>query len=255
MNFFFGIKNKCFISELQIPRFQNRKPNNINDEIKLFKCFINKSKWSIAEVNNDIKQSDFFILKENITNSNDIFFLARDHEIKNFNYDKLKPVNSFTNTNPAYRSNLKIQYKNHGFSSYQSEYPSSMIAKKGSIFSSVSSICNKNAEKNYLMFRNIFYLPLENIFQGYFINIKEKKIEETVELKLNHTNLFEINEFLIKPEIFFFTKNYLGIPVYLSENKGHLSMEHTHPPHSTFLSMNKFEKVKNLKEKIHEIVS
>lgn len=130
-----------------------------------------------------------------------------------------------------------------------------MITKNGSIFSSVSSICNKNAEKNYLMFRNIFHLPIENIFQAFFINIKEKKIEETVDLKINYTNLFEINKSLIKPEIFFFTKNYLGIPVYLSEKNGHLSMEHTHPPHSTFLSMNKFEKVKNLKEKIHEIIS
>ena len=255
MNYFFGIKNEYFTSELQIPRFQNRKPNNINGEIKLFKCFINDHKWSIKEVNNDDKESDFFILKPNITNSNDIFFLASDHQIKSFNYEKLKPVNSFTNTNPAFRSNFKIQYKNLGFSSYQSEYPSSMINKNGSIFSSVSSICNKNAEKNYLMFRNIFHLPIENIFQAFFINIKEKKIEETVDLKINYTNLFEINKSLIKPEIFFFTKNYLGIPVYLSEKNGHLSMEHTHPPHSTFLSMNKFEKVKNLKEKIHEIIS
>ena len=74
MNYFFGIKNEYFTSELQIPRFQNRKPNNINDEIKLFKCFINDRKWSIKEVNNDDKESDFFILKPNITNSNDIFF-------------------------------------------------------------------------------------------------------------------------------------------------------------------------------------
>lgn len=255
MNYFFGIKNGYFTSELQIPRFQNRRPSNINGEIKLFKCFINDRKWSIKEVNNDDKESDFFILKPNITNSNDIFFLASDHQIKSFNYEKLKPVNSFTNTNPAYRSNFKIQYKNLGFSSYQSEYPSSMINKNGSIFSSVSSICNKNAEKNYLMFRNIFHLPIENIFQAFFVNIKEKKIEETVDLKINYTNLFEINKSLIKPEIFFFTKNYLGIPVYLSEKNGHLSMEHTHPPHSTFLSMNKFEKVKNLKQKIHEIIS
>ena len=255
MNYFFGLKSKYFTSELQIPRFQNRRPTDISNKIKLFRCFIDNDKWNIEEVNNDNDPNDFFILKKNITNSNDIFFLASHNDIKKFDYKILNPVNSFTNTNPAFRSNFKIQYKDLGFTSYQSEYPFNMISKKGSIVSSVFSICNKNANKNYLIFRNIFHLPLNDFFDAYFINIKEKKVEEKIKLKLNHTNFFEIKNSLIKPEIFFFTANYLGIPIYLSENNGHLSMEHTHPPHSNFLSRNKFEKVKNLKSKISEIIN
>ena len=255
MNFFFGINNQDFKSELQVPCFQNRNPKSINNEIKLFKCSINKGKWLISEVGNDYKKNEFFILEKNIINNDDIYFLARNKNVQDYNCVELKLFDSFTDTNPAFRSNFKIQYKNLGFSSYQSEYPSNMISKKGSIVSSVFSICNKNANKNYLIFRNIFHLPLTETFDAYFINIKEKKVVENVKFKLNHTNIFEIKNSLIKPEIFFFTSNYLGIPIYLSENNGHLSMEHTHPPHSNFLSKNKFEKVKNLKSKINEIIN
>ena len=39
-----------------------------------------------------------------------------------------------------------------GFSSYQSEYPFSMTTKKGSILSPLSSLCNKNADENIIIF-------------------------------------------------------------------------------------------------------
>ena len=40
-----------------------------------------------------------------------------------------------------------------------------------------------------------------------------------------------------------------------SEKNGHLSMEHTHPPHTNILTENRYKVVKNLKERINEIIS
>ena len=57
----------------------------------------------------------------------------------------LMDLDNFTSTSPiAFRSNLKLELKDGGFSSYQSEYPFSMTTKKGSIVSPLSTLLNKN---------------------------------------------------------------------------------------------------------------
>ena len=55
--------------------------------------------------------------------------------------------------------------------------------------------------------------------------------------------------------MFFITKGFLGIPIYLSLKDGHLSLEHSHPPHEYILGKNKFKKVSELKKELNEIVS
>ena len=59
---------------------------------------------------------------------------------------------------------------------------------------------------------------------------------------------------LLHEEIYFFTKNYTGIPVYLSSRDKHLSFEHTHPPHEYILSEDKFKIVANFKKEFYEII-
>ena len=71
---------------------------------------------------------------------------------------------------------------------------------------------------------------------------------------MNHTNFIEINNSLIRPEIFFITDKYLGIPIYLSMKKKFLSFEHTHPRMNNILSNNKYVKVSSLKKEINEIL-
>jgi hypothetical protein len=156
---------------------------------------------------------------------------------------------------PAYRANLKIMLNNGGFSSYQSEYPFTMIQKKGTILSSISSIANKDAEKNYIFIKNIYELPIFESFTAYLVNIRKKTIEEKIEIKTNYTNSFELNKKLIKPEIFLITKKYIGIPMFISIKNKHVSFEHTHPPHEYILSQNKFKKITELKEEINAIVN
>ena len=253
MNFFFGIRHKFFKCEIQIPQFNNK--GLINKKLKLFKCFPKNNEWCYENVLTKEIDNQFFVINEKNINNNDLFFIAHENDKVKFDLQKLQNVNNYTNTSPAYRSNLKIYIDGGGFSSYQSEYPSRMIDKLGTIFSSISSLANIDAEKNFVIFRNVFEKPIEIDFKAYFVNYKKRIVEKEIILRTNNTNIIEINSHLIKPEIFFVTKKYLGIPMYLSLKDKHLSFEHTHPPHSYIYSKNRFEMINNIKEDINEIIN
>ncbi len=253
MNLFFGIKNEILSSEIQIPIFTNRHPKLLRTN--LYRCFPENNNWKINKIEKDKIEDQFYILKDNEIKDNEAYFLANENDFKNYDYLKLKDFNNLTNTIPAYRSNLKIKLIDGGFSSYQSEYPFNMITKKGTIMSSLNSITNKDAEQNYLFFKNIYFEPIREEFDGFFVNIKSKKIIYNFKLTSNHSNFIKIEKELINPEIFFVTKNLLGIPMYISQKNKHLSFEHTHPPHEYILSKNRFLKVKELKDHINEIIN
>ena len=253
MNFFYGISNDLFKSEIQIPLFQNRNFKKSN--LKLFKSYPKNNKWILQEISSKKINDCFYILKNEDILSNEIFFLADETILNEFEDKKLKNFNNFTDTIPAFRANFKIYLNQGGFSSYQSEYPYSMITKKGTILSSISSIANSDADKNYVFIKNIFEEPIEENFKAYLVNYKTKSIEEQFQIRTNYTNCIEINNKHIKPEIFLTTDKYLGIPMYVSVKNSFLSFEHTHPPHEYILSENKFIKVTNLKKEINEIIS
>jgi hypothetical protein len=75
------------------------------------------------------------------------------------------------------------------------------------------------------------------------------------ELYTNTTNVLEIDKYFIKPEIYFVSGKYLGVPSFLSVNNKHISLEHTHPPHAYILNSKKFYLVKKLKDKLNEIIN
>ena len=253
MNFFYGISNNLFKSEIQIPLFQNRNFKKSN--LKLFKSYPKNNKWILQEIFSKKINDYFYILKNEDILSNEIYFLADETILNEFDDKKLKNFNNFTDTDPAFRANFKIYLNQGGFSSYQSEYPYSMVTKKGTILSSISSIANSDADKNYVLIKNILEEPVEENFKAYLVNYKTKSIEEQFEIKTNYTNCIEISSKLIKPEIFLVTDRYLGVPTYVSVKNNFLSFEHTHPPHAYILSENKFVKVTNLKKEINEIIS
>jgi len=253
MNFFYGINNELFKSEIQIPLFQNRNLKKSN--LKLFKSYPKNNKWILQEINNEKINEYFYILKSQDILSNEIFFLADESILNKFDDKKLENYNNFTDTSPAFRANLKIYLNEGGFSSYQSDYPYSMATKRGTILSSISSIANPVADKNYVLIRNVFEEPIEEKFRAYLVNYKTKSIEEQFEIKTNFTNCIEIDNKLIKPEIFLVTDKYLGIPMYVSVKDSFLSFEHTHPPHEYILSENKFLKISQFKKEINELIS
>ena len=252
MNYFYGINNEIFKSELQIPLFQNK--SNLPSKQKLFKCFPKNNKWILKDLSNFKINEYFYSIKNEDIFNDDVFFLCDEKKINNFNDQKLLNLDTFTDTFPAFRANLKIYINEGGFSSYQSEYPFSMVTKEGTILSSISSLGNQDADKNYLLIKNIFQEPIKKKFNAYLINHFTKKIEEKYELTTNSINCIELNNKLLKPEIFFVTQKYLGVPMYASIKNKFLSFEHTHPPHQYLLGNNKFIKVNNLKKEINEII-
>lgn len=252
MNYFFGSDNNIY-SELVVPKFRNKFKPNIN--YKLVECFPEKNEWKYKLIENCKHDDNFYFINEKLINSNNFFFLARKEEFYKFNSKNLENINSYTNTEPAFRANLKFYFeKNSGFSSYQSEYPYEMTKKRGSILSSISSLTNKDADHNFLLLRNIYFEPIIKNFEIFFVDIFNKKIVYKTLCTTNTSNFIKISNKIINENIYIFTKEYLGIPIFISEKNKHLSCEHTHPPHEYILSENKFAKVRNLKEGINEII-
>ncbi len=254
MNFFFNLSSDLFSSEIQIPTFQN---NGLSSEmINLYKCSPKNNSWLYEKIDKSNYDSNFYHMASNANSNSEIYFLAHEKELAVYDNLKLRNFNKFTDTIPSYRANLKIYINdNGGFSSYQSEYPYSMVCKKGTILSSVCSLANKDAEENYIFIKNIFEKPIVEYFDAYFVNIKTRVIEETFKIKTNYTNCLKIDTKLIKPEIFLVTKDYLGVPIYASVNNKHISFEHTHPPTEYIISQNKYKKIAELKKDINEIVN
>ncbi len=251
MNIFFGINHSLIKSKITIPKFKNQSSSK--KDIKLFEISIENNNWIIKELKSADQNEDYFFINNKLISNNNLFILANEKEIENFNNNELNKFNNFTDTVPAFRCNLEIYLENGGFSSYQSEYPFDMTKKNGNIASSVHSLTNKDAEQNFLLFRNIYFKPVYEKFYLFFVDLKTEKIVEHKEILTNNSNLIKLESYLIKPEIFILTNKYIGIPIFISIDNLHLSCEHTHPPHEYILSKNKFKNVSNFKKKLYEI--
>ena len=256
MNYFFGIKNSFLNSKLTIPRFQNSNPTK--KEYMLFQLEIINQSWKISNLNTIDLNSDFYKIGSSLIGNGNIFCLATKAEIleleKN-NYSKLVNFNNFTDTIPDYRANLQVSIEGGGFSSYQSDYPFSMVTKKGSILSALSSLCNKNADQNIIFFKNIYELPIQEEFCVFFVNIKTMKVLKKEVVSTNFLNEIIVEKEFIKPEVFLFTDKYIGIPIFCSIKNKHISLEHTHPPHTYIMSEDKFRIVSELKKEFSEIIN
>ena len=256
MNFFFGIKSSIIVSKLTIPRFQNS--NRTNKKYKVFQLQISNKRWKITNLNDIELNRDFYQIDSSLIDNRNIFCLATKEEILEFeknNYSKLINLNNFTDTSPDFRANLQLSFLDGGFSSYQSEYPFNMTIKQGSILSSLSSLCNRDADKNIIFLKNIYELPIQDEFGIFFVNLKTKKILKKIVGITNFLNEIVVEKEFIQPEVFLFTDNYLGVPIFCSIKDKHISLEHTHPPHEYIMSKDRFKIVNELKKEFREIIS
>ena len=252
MNFFFSIHYNDLKSRLAIPRFQNKALPDYN--YLLYSAVIKNNKWIINNEDNKNNSKNFFLLDNDNLSNEKIFFLATKEQIEKTETLSLsKLLNKYTSTTPDYRADTCL-FELSGLSSYQSEYPSKMINKKGGILSSVSSLANIKAEKNLLILKNIYEEPIQDQFSIFFVDIKNKiKLSQQI-IYTNRTNVIEINKDLIRPETYIITEKYLAVPIYLSIDKGHLSMEHTHPLHEYIADESKYSKVSEFKKVVNEII-
>jgi len=257
MNFFFQIHNSGYSSKITIPKFDNFSKYKKN--LNLFKLLIKNQKWVVEKPNYNENEEFFFVSSsKNCNDFEGIYFIAGfnnyveiDKKFKN----KLIDFDSFTNTEPDFRSNLRVMNKTGGFSSYQSEYPFSLTSKKGSILSPTNSLTNKNSDKNMLFFVNIYIEPIKKKFPIYFIDYSKKKIISKKEATTNQVNFYELEKNEIEKNVFLYTQDFLGVPIFLSEENSHISMEHTHPPHEYVHSDDRFKIIGNLKNEFSKIIN
>lgn len=255
MNFFFGLESSLFKSRLLIPRFRNKDKNNTN--YSLYELSIHNSSWKFTNMEDCELNNNFYKININENANQKIYCLTSEMEINRMyknDFMKLLPLNNYTETSPAFRANLEISIINGGFSSYQSDYPYSMIKKRGNVLSSIYSLANSKAEINKIYFKNIYEIPINIEFNIYIVDTKSKKILNSITGITNKTNEIEIENRFIQPDVYLFTDGYLGIPIYVSINNGHISMEHTHPPHEYILSKDRFKVVSEKKKAIYEII-
>jgi len=256
VNFFFNFSTIDYCSKLCVPKFQNRK--STSKDIQLYQLVIEHDKW-IAKIPEFSSDKNFFYIENNKNNnSSNFYFLASKKNFEN-NKEKLKEkiiqVDDFTDTFPDFRSNIQVFNKIGGFSSYQSEIPLNLVARQGSIISHANILLNKYSEKNIIFFVNLYFLPILKKFNLYFIDKKLKKILYIKEILTNSVNEIKIfKDYLFGENVFLFTKDYLGFPIFLSENKGQISFEHTHPPQENFSNNSKFNQIKKIKEELNEII-
>ena len=255
MNFFFGIKNHFLKSNLTIPIFNNE--GDTNENLSVYSAIPKDNEWEINKLHLSIKHN-FYILNNEIIQNNASYFLANDAEVEELKFKikkKLLKINKFTQTSPvSFRSNLKIKLSNGGMSSYQSDYPYSMTTRNGNIVSPIFNLLNKKADQNFIIFRNTYFLPVEESSKIFFIDINKKRLIFETNIKSNNSNLIEVDERYINKDVYLCSEKLLGIPIFLSIKDKHLSLEHTHPPHHYILSDDKFTAIKKFKNKIKDIL-
>lgn len=258
MNFFFGIKKNNFYSKINIPKF-NFDGKYIFKNHSIYKCVPENSFWKVSEHTCPQNEEFFFIQKECIDNHS-IFFIAKKEELggvnNEFYFKELKNFNQITDKNVVeFRSNLNVNLENGGISSYQSEYSYKMATKNGSILSPLDVLLDKNADQNFLVFKNIYIKPVVKKHFLYLIDKNKREIVERYEVFSNTTNLIQIKNEHIGSNLYLFTIDLLGIPLYLSVKNNHLSLEHTHPPLHYLFGKNALEIVNNFKKEFTSIIN
>ena len=255
MNYFFFSIKDGISATLEIPKFQNC--GKFAPNYQLFSADIEDNNWIIKVVDCE-EDENFHYVKSCKDNEHSIYFLATLSEVggKNVRVEKLLNYNEFSNTSPDYRANLCVSNLAGGFSSYQSEYPFNMTLRRGSIMSSISTLGNPEALNNTLFIRNVFCEPINAEYSGYLVCKKEKVVKKRYVLCSNETSIIKLNSEDFNPNHYFITKGFLGVPIYFSESsEGHLSFEHTHPPHSNIHGLNRYSHVARLKNELLKIVS
>jgi hypothetical protein len=256
MNFFFSVHANSINCRLQIPKFTNKLEKE-DEGINLYSLTIQNKMWKVSLVDCN-QDNEFYYISDRNLNNKKFFFIGKKagvEKLKKNNYSELLNFDDYTKTDPAYRANLEIFNAYGGFSSYQSDYPFSMTLKRGGILSPLSTLLNIEADKNIIFFKNIYFKPVQEIFEYYIVDVVEKKLLKTGSIITNTTNVIEVDKELISKNIFFLTKDFIGIPIFCSIKNNHMSFEHTHPPHHYIWGKDKFTKVKELKERCYEIIS
>ena len=158
---------------------------------------------------------------------------------------------------PDFRANLMIENQAGGFSSYQSEYPFRMTTRLASLYSDCSTLTFERSTSVGVFIRNIYFEPIHKEIPLFLYDDLKKEVVEKFSVFTNKTTYIDLTKFRKQlSSCFLFAKNFMGVPIYVVEySDGGISFEHTHPPHSSIGSDDRFQIVNNLKGKAIEKVS
>ncbi len=256
MNFFFSTTTTKYRPTLAIPKFQNS--GKFNTELKLYQAVIIKNRWVVSEPIGCKQDDSFWRLEHSSLNNEAAYFLSNEENISIIeDTNKLINANVFTDTNPDYRANLMIKNSVGGFSSYQAEYPFRMAEKLGTLYSDCGLLTSEAGVSVGVFIRNIYTKPISEERLLWLFSVPKNEILKTYKVKLNATTYIDLTDY--KNDLkgcFIFSKNFLGVPIFVIEYKnGGLSFEHTHPPHESLLGNDRFLLVNKLKELALEKVS
>jgi len=252
MNYFFLIKSDNLGSKLQLPRYTNYGEFH-KDNYGLFSASIYKNRWLIQETKSD--DDYWFEINSQKIKDDKIFFIASKSEAELIHSgNKLIDLNTFTDSTPDFRGNLEINNSLGGLSSYQAEYPFRMTKKLGTLYSETGLLTHPKNNRLGVFIKNIYYLPIREKRVLYLFNSKSKVIVEKFDIYLNETNFIDLTPWKENlHHCFIFAKDFLGIPLYVIEySDGSLSIEHTHPPHSTIHGDDKWKYVNKIKNKAYD---
>jgi hypothetical protein len=147
------------------------------------------------------------------------------------------PISRKTDLSPVNeRASIRFSKKN-SFSSYQGEFPYQMSKVKGTFLAFDSLIqMGRRKIKTKMAFINIYSGRLyeKKIFD---LNIANARSKEKIASKTYVHNSAGIIDIKLTDniELCFYSKDTLGVPIFISYNdRGYLSVEHTHPPFEYF---------------------
>ena len=254
MNFFFSLSAEGVKATLHIPKFQNSGKRC--GDLKLFEALIVNEKWVVKQPSSVIESKDFLSLTQPIDQS--VYFYGRDCDVlKILDENQLLDVECFTDTQPDFRCNLRIDNLKGGFSSYQSEYPFRMIKTLSSLYSECGLLSQPSASRVGLFIRNIHCNPVTSARKLFLYCDEVNELLDTFVVNLNRSTFIDLTQYKDRLEsCFVYAKDFLGIPIYMTESKnGLISMEHTHPPHEAIRGAEKFHLVQEFKKRIDEKIS
>lgn len=140
--------------------------------------------------------------------------------------------------------------RGNAFSSYQGEFPFQMSRIKGTFLAFDPLMQDKNKTiKTKIVFINIYSNKLDEKESFELIVANSNSKEKLASKEYVHNSACIIDfQAINNIELCFYSKNTLGIPIFVSyDDTGYLSVEHTHPPSEYFWN-NKFKGQQILKK-------
>ena len=207
-----------------------------------------KNKWHFHNLGTILKNSNVILDKKKLPEDfkDKSVFISMSRNSK-FNENLLLNDKEILNTQPEWRSNLKIS-SSFTSTSYQGEYPYAMTSRKLSLTSCSPMLQPGNNIKNFFFLVNLKEKPEKEEFEVKLLTIDKKEIDKFY-FKTNSVNFLEIDQDLInyydkKNNNFFIfqSSDEGGIPIYFtrSDDLKMMSLEHTHPPTAYYLFGNSF---------------